>query len=318
MANEKLSLNKACSIVARIFSYLHILGFCLLAVGLAEAQDLPNNAHKTPYGPGWTCDRGFYRHGNNCLPVKVPIHGKLNYLGHGWECERGFYQYGKECLPVKIPTHGKLNYLGHGWECERGYYQHGNKCLPVKVPKHGKLTYFGHGWECEKRFKKVGNNCVKMTSKEVAKQLAIEKKIREKILHRKAKGVSGEDCDTEYKTNAQVCINVTNVSLNCNKSYAGEYYNDCDVSVSYNLETDYRGGAYLDVNINCSVEINYSGKEMLLTQSDSDNSSENHSLYAHDSSGNSMDFNFSFSSFYEVTRVKVNSCSCKIESVDLY
>jgi hypothetical protein len=251
------------------------------------AQPLPDNAHKNPFGNGWSCNRGFYKSGGKCIPVKIPEHGKLNILGNGWDCQRGYYKYGSQCLKVNVPENGKLNILGNGWECKTG-------------------------------FKKSGNKCVAMTPKEIRKQKEFEQAVRNAMERRRLQGVRGDDCETEYKTGAEVCVAITGVDLDCNESFIGNYYQDCDVTLSYDLQTDYKGGSYIEVEVECIVEIEYKGRQTFITQSDSSNEDESHSLYAHGDESETMSFNFSFSSFNEITYVKISSAECEIEDVNLY
>jgi hypothetical protein len=158
-----------------------------------------------------------------------------------------------------------------------------------------------------------------LTPEELEKQKALEQAIiKEMMQRRKAEGVSGEHCETEYKTNAEVCIEITGVDLDCNESYLGNYYQDCDVSISYDIATDYKGGSYLDVDIGCRVEIEYEGRQTYFTNSESSSSDESHNLYAHGSDSNTMSFNFSFSSFDEVVKATISSTECEIESVNLW
>ncbi len=290
----------------------------LLVTASSAAQSLPDNAHKNPYGNGWSCNKGFYKSGGKCIAVKIPENGKLNYLGNGWDCQRGFYKFGGQCIAVIIPKNGKLNYLGNGWDCQRGFYKSGDQCLKVKIPKNGKLNYLGNGWECESGFKKSGNICVAMTPQEIRKQKEVEQAVRIEMERRRLQGVSGDDCETEYKTGAEVCVVITGVDLDCNESYTGDYYRDCDVTLSYEVQTDYKGGSYIEVEVKCAVEIEYKGRQTYMTQSDSSYEDESHSLYAHGSESGTMSFNFSFSSFKEITNVKISSAECEIESVDLY
>lgn len=156
-----------------------------------------------------------------------------------------------------------------------------------------------------------------MTKEELQKQREIEQAVLEKIRKRRLQGVSGDDCETEFKTNARVCVRITRVNLDCNKSSFGEYYQDCDVVLRYDIETDYPGGAYLDVEVECRVEIEYKGRGTYSTHSDSQSKDESHTLYAHSSDSETMRFNFSFSSYQEIIRAKINSARCEIESVDL-
>ena len=290
----------------------------LLVSASSGAQFLPDNAHKNPYGNGWSCNKGFYKFGGKCIAVKIPENGKLNYLGNGWDCQRGFYKFGNQCLKVKIPENGRLNYLGNGWDCKRGFYKSGGQCIAVIIPKNGKLNYLGNGWECESGFKKAGNICVAMTPQEIRKQKEVEQAVRNEIERRRLQGVSGDDCETEFKTGAEVCVVITGVDLDCNESYTGDYYRDCDVTLSYEVQTDYKGGSYIEVEVECTVEIEYKGRQIYTTQSDSSYEDESHSLYAHGSESGAISFNFSFSSFKEITNVKISSAECEIESVDLY
>jgi hypothetical protein len=186
------------------------------------------------------------------------------------------------------------------------------------IPENAKLNYLGNGWECNGGFKKSGQSCVAMTAQEIQKQRELEKAVRAEVQRRRALGVSGDDCDTEYKTNATVCVEITDASIECNESYAGNYYQDCDLEIEYEVKTDYSGGAYLDVDVECEVEIEYKGRSSYVTQSDSDSQDESHSLYAHGSESETLQFNFGFTSYQEVTNVKIGSASCEIGSVDLY
>ncbi len=155
-----------------------------------------------------------------------------------------------------------------------------------------------------------------MTPEEIQKQQEIEKAFIAEYLRRKALGVSGDDCETESDTNAEVCVRVTGVDIDCNKSYTGDSYRDCDVSLNYVVETDYEGGSYLDVDVDCEAEIEYKGSSYS-SRSDSDSSSESHSLSASGSDSDSMELNFSFSSYEEVYKAEVSSSHCEIDSVTL-
>jgi len=217
-----------------------------------------------------------------------------------------------------IPENAHPNILGNGWECDRGYYRSGQRCEKVVIPVNAHINLLGNGWDCDQGFKKSSNACIPMTKEEIQKQKELEQAILKKIQRRKLQGVSGDNCETEYKTNAEVCVRITRANLDCNKSYSGNYYTDCDVTLSYDVETDYRGGSYLDVEVECRVEIEYKGRQTYITQSDSSSEDESHTLYAYGSDSETMYFNFSFSSYNEITSVKISSAECEIESVDLY
>ncbi|MFV2058291.1 MAG: SH3 domain-containing protein, partial [Thiohalomonadales bacterium] len=56
--------------------------------------------------------------------------------------------------------------------------------------------------------------------------------------------VSGDDCEYEYDTNAEVCVSATDASLNCCESYDKSYYRSCEVDVDYDVSTNYEGNDY--------------------------------------------------------------------------
>jgi hypothetical protein len=207
-----------------------------------------------------------------------------------------------------------LDYLGSGWVCEKGFYKSGKECLEIIMPENGILDYSGNGWICNEGFKKVGSKCITMTATEIKKQKATEASIKAQI----ARSVARGKCDTEYKTNSEVCIKITDTNLDCHQNYYDNYYTGCDVSLSYRVETDYKGGSYLNTNIECEVEIEYKGRNAYSTSNDSDSSRKSHYLYAHNSERKTMDFSFSFGSYDEVTNAKISEARCMIKDIYLY
>ncbi|WP_417438865.1 hypothetical protein [Idiomarina sp.] len=283
-----------------------------------EKVQIPENAGLDVYGSGWKCNRGYYKSGNTCVEVQVPKNAGIDVYGSGWKCNRGYYKSGNTCVKVQVPENAGIDVYGSGWKCNRGYYKFGNKCVKVQVPENASIDIYGSGWKCNRGFKKVGSSCKAMTQQELQRQIELEKAAIAEMQRRRAQGVSGDDCDTEYKTNAEVCVEITGGDIDCNESYSGNYYNDCDVSLNYEVNTDYSGGAYLDVEVECTVEIEYKGRNTYSTQSDSSYGDESHDLYAHDSDSETLNFNFSFGSYQEVTSAKISSAECEIDSVDLY
>lgn len=132
------------------------------------------------------------------------------------------------------------------------------------------------------------------------------------------RGITGDHCDSEYKTGSEVCVSVSDTSVDCSESYDGSQYDSCEVTLDYDVTTDYAGHAYLDVDVSCEVEISYSGRKMYMAGSDSDSQDENHSLYAYGSESNSMSFDFSFGPFDEVNRAEIDSARCEITNVNLW
>lgn len=127
--------------------------------------------------------------------------------------------------------------------------------------------------------------------------------------------VSGDNCEYEYDTGAQVCVTATDVSLNCRESYDGTYYRSCEVEVEYDVSTDYEGDDYLDVDVECEVELKYKKRNGYSWSYDTESESENHSLYSYGSDSSDVELDFSFSSYSEVINVKIDKVECDISSV---
>lgn len=130
--------------------------------------------------------------------------------------------------------------------------------------------------------------------------------------------VSGDDCEYEYDSNAQVCISATNADLDCRKSYDRTYFKSCDIEVDYDVSTDYEGNDYLSIDVECEVEIKYKKRDGYSWRYDSDSESENHTLYSYGSESGDMDFGFTFSSYKEVVNVTIDGVDCEISSVYKY
>jgi hypothetical protein len=139
-----------------------------------------------------------------------------------------------------------------------------------------------------------------------------------KFMHQhRRKGPSGESCEREESIGANVCVTVTDASLDCNRSVDGAEYDDCDANVSYSLNTDYMGDSSLDAEVDCSVELSYSGPNAITPNTDSDSDTNSNSLEANDEQSDSVDIDFSFTSIDQVTRAKITSVDCQIDSVEL-
>jgi hypothetical protein len=145
----------------------------------------------------------------------------------------------------------------------------------------------------------------------------IEKLLKEKRTQR-ARAISGQHCDTEYQTGAEVCIGVRDTSIDCHEAIFGRYYDQCEVEIDYYAETNYQGGAYLEADIECEATLSTSGRNTFLSTTDTDSDSKSIDLYANDSETGSIDLSFSLSSFAEITRARVESASCRVRDITLY
>ena len=55
--------------------------FAMQSFGIASQQPIPANAHKSLFGTGWECNRGFAQRGEECVPVQVPPNAELDVFG---------------------------------------------------------------------------------------------------------------------------------------------------------------------------------------------------------------------------------------------
>ena len=162
----------------------------------------------------------------------------------------------------------------------------------------------------------MGAACQLMTAQELLEQKARQAAMLEEYRIRQLMGVSGDDCETEWDSGARVCVEVEDVSLDCSKNYDG-FFRSCDVEISYDVRTDYKGNKYLDVDVECEADINYK-KNTGYSGSDSDSDDESHNLYANGSDSDTIQLSFSFSSYNEVYKVDVGNYECEIDSVNLW
>jgi hypothetical protein len=272
--------------------------------------NVPDNAWVS--GSTWYCNDGFKKRDNQCIKLNVPQNAWVS--GSTWYCNDGFKKRNNQCIKLNVPQNAWVS--GSTWYCNDGFKKQNNDCIKFKVPQNAFAQ--GGQWFCNDGFKRAGSSCRAMTQQELQRQIELEKAVIAEVQHRRAQGVSGDDCETEFKTNAEVCVEITAGDIDCNESYSGSYYNDCDVSLSYKVSTDYRGGAYLEVEVECMVEIEYKGRNIYSTQAESSFEDETHDLYAHDSDSETLNFNFSFGSYQEITSAKINNAECEIDSVDMY
>ena len=282
---------------------------------------VPENATLDYTGRDWTCARGFKENaaGTGCIAVNVPANATVDYTGRDWTCLRGFRENaaGTECVAIDVPANAEIDYTGRDWTCLRGFRKDvvGTGCIAVVIPENATLDYTGHDWACRFGFKKSGGGCIAMTLGEIEQQVIAERAALIAAMERSV--ASGDDCETEYKTNAAVCVSVIGANLDCDEDYSGDYYDDCSVSLDYRVETDYAGGASLSAYVDCSAGIEYRGRNSYFSKSDYNSTSRSHDMYANDRDGGTVYFDFSFGYYEEVSRVQISSVECEVDSVDL-
>ena len=126
--------------------------------------------------------------------------------------------------------------------------------------------------------------------------------------------VSGDDCETDYDTDAEVCVTLDDVSLDCDKNYEG-YFSSCEVEIDYTVETDLESdNKYLDVEVECEAEISYKRQDRIGTY-DSEDDDESHTLYSGGSETGEIELDFYFSSYQKVYSVRIDDAECEIDSV---
>lgn len=276
---------------------------------------IPSNAEIDYTGANWKCSHGYRRIGDGCERVTVPKNAEIDYTGASWKCVYGYRRSGDSCEKVEVPLNAEIDYTGAAWKCSTGFTRSGDQCTKVIVPPNAQLDYTGSAWTCLKGYRRSGNNCAAMTAEELAQESQKEKELVEYIRQRRARFASSKNCETEDKTGASVCVSVINAELDCDKYIGEEKFSNCEAEVKYEINTDYKGSSSLSVDVKCESEIGYSGGN---SGSDSEYKRNSHSLYREGSDSGRASLDFSFSSYQEVTKVKLTDVHCKIDSVSLY
>ena len=249
--------------------------------------------------------------------VTLPPNAGIDIYGSGWTCNRGFKQVGSECQKVTLPQNAGIDIYGSGWTCNRGFKQVGSECQKVTLPQNAGIDIYGSGWTCNRGFKQVGNECQKLSENEMKAVVERERVVAEELNRRRAQGVSGQHCDTESKSGANVCVTVRDAEIGCSETFSKSYFDSCKVEVSFRVETDYKGSGYIDGKIKCEVDISTSGRSGYET-SMTDDEKKSISLYAFGSENRSVEVDFSFSSFNEIRKVRVTSANCRVRDLSLY
>ena len=144
-------------------SFVPGLGMLLILGANAAEAEVPENATARSHGSGWTCDPGYRKSGEECLPVIVPedAYATSGDYGRGWDCRHGFREDSERCLPVQIPANAYLDASGTGWRCNRGFSKADGGCVEIPVPENGYLVggAYGPGWKCERGFSSAVDSC---------------------------------------------------------------------------------------------------------------------------------------------------------------
>ena len=177
IGNDKPRLNEVvqdgrCAIgngfVARRFLVSWCLAVSIIFLASTSSAEIapssiPENATYDAAGTDWSCDDGFFRAGDTCIPAKIPANAwQIRYgIGFGWRCKYGFQTVREACVAVIVPPHGYLNSFGDNWECERGYRKSDASCVTIDVPPHAFLDNksYGSGWTCEYGYLSDGAKC---------------------------------------------------------------------------------------------------------------------------------------------------------------
>ena len=261
-------------------------------------QSTQQHAYSKSGGKDWKCDKGYYHDGNECRPVVVPKNASLDSYGHGWECDHGYKNVNNICIPMT-----------------RGELKRQKEMEQTKLTERRRRRHEG-GSEPKGASELQGSSEPQGVSEsQSASELQGSSEPQDAS---ELQAVSRSGCAIEYKTNAEVCIDSISKDIRCHQRNLENYYSDCDVTLSYAVETNYQGGSYLDVDVTCTLEIEYEGRKFYDTRTDSRSENQSHSLFANGTDGETMYFKFSLETYLEITKVKIRSAECVIEHVGLY
>lgn len=203
------------------------------------------------------------------------------------------------------------------WECNSGYRQVGKMCQRVeKIPPNAREDIFGDGWTCNRGYKRVGSGCLPMTEKERRRQNEQDKARVDQLKQSQGRSmVSGNSCDTDSTSGANVCVTVQGTNFDCSESFGNGDHDTCHVEITVSVETDYRDEKYIDGTVQCEATVattDARGHESMI--SNDENTSV--SLYGNESTYRSIDIAFSFLRSEEIRKVQISDLSCRIKGPD--
>ena len=232
---------------------------------------------------------------------------------YGQNCPRGTRPTAQGCIRIQVPANASVDYTGRNWECNRGYRQSGDKCVGFSIPANAAVDYTGRNWECNRGFKTAGSGCTPMTDHEMELAREREQESLRRLQEARA-DLGGDDCRTEYDTESRFCISATDASLDCQESYGRSHYQSCEVEIEYEIRTDFEGEDSFSISIECEAEVGYRSDGSHWS-SDSEDESESHMFYSSYAISGEVDVDFSFSSYQEITQVRLDSVECEITNV---
>lgn len=128
--------------------------------------------------------------------------------------------------------------------------------------------------------------------------------------------MGGDNCNTDWGIDAEVCLTVNDQSLQCHKTTYDEYYGSCKLDIGYELSTNYEGDDHLEIDVECEAKIEYWGNDSYYSHTDSKYNGSSHSLWIVGSQFGGASMDFYFSDYTEVYRVEIELIDCKINSVE--
>jgi len=216
-----------------------------------------------------------------------------------------------------MPANASKSPYGSSWVCNKGFSRSGNECVAVVPPANAALNFSGNGWVCNKGYTKEKSGCREMTAVEKSAEAERHRLALAAVQARELQIAAGRHCESEYRSGAEVCLALVDTDLQCDNAIFGNHYQSCNVEISYRLETTYQGSSSIYATFECEAELSYLGKN-IFGGSDSDSERKSTTLYAGDSVRGTIELDFSFGVFAEVTRATLDSASCRVKDLNLY
>jgi len=303
-----------------ISKYLSIVGITCLIYAISSAADMavPPNAKADATGHSWVCNSGYQQQGLSCVVVKIPEHGILDATGHNWICSRGFQRQGELCVAMPIAEHATFDAVEHKLDCQAGYELQGPVCVPIKVPENASLDSTGHRWECRQGFRDVHGTCVPMTPAELQYQKEFDATVSQmKQISKEKQLANDESCDTDEKTKTRVCVKRTTGQIHCEKNVSGKFYNNCNVTIEYQIATAAVIKGSIDTDIECYAKIKYTKMDSNVVVSNPETSRKPHTLQGTNRMSGNMDIKFNLNASDQVQKADIDSAQCTMKGLSI-
>ncbi|TDF37373.1 hypothetical protein EYS14_14580 [Alteromonadaceae bacterium M269] len=123
-----------------------------------------------------------------------------------------------------------------------------------------------------------------------------------------------QDCAWHRPGRGKVCVDTRDAILDCRKAATAEFWQRCEVKVSYDIFSELREAMDVEVGVECDIEIEYKLEDSFNWKKQENNQQDTHQVMANNRSEITLTSLFQFSEYEQVTNVKIENLDCEIST----